>query len=1089
MPRFLVTLVCCLSTAPLAAQTPAQREFFENRIRPVLVEHCYSCHSAEAKKQKGGLRLDHRDGWRKGGDSGPALAPGKPDESLLVKAIRYGSDELKMPPKGRLPAAVIADLEAWVAMGAPDPRDAPAIPAATAKNTTWDEMLRTRRSWWSLQPVRQAQAPTLKNDAWSQHPVDRFLLAKLEEAGLAPAPPADPRTLIRRLSLVLTGLPPAMDQVEDFVARFDASAKPQAVIHDAVDRLLDSPHFGERWARHWMDVVRFSETHGNEWNYDVHHAWRYRDYLIRAFNDDVPFDRLLREHIAGDLLPPRWNEKERFNESPIGTAFWRFGEVNHDDCIGLRGIGFDLFDNQIDTLTKAFQATTVACARCHDHKIDAVSMKDYYALLGIVRSSRPVSHTLDARDANDEQLDRLGRIKDSMRKTLGHAWQAEVQRLDAKRLDALKVDKTTWDHPLHLWRTLAGADDFAASWQTLKAAYVKEHEQRQAAAGQCEPLADVAAGKLDGWHTSGLGLRHSSAGDFTVARNGDQFIGGILPAGMFTHAYSEKLNGALRSPILKTAKKRISFRVVGNQQAAVRIVSNNCQLNYRNFRVLKSGAWHWITFDVPEDAADLRAYAELMTKFDNPKYPDQLGQLGGDDGNQRVPWEQAAADPHSYFGVTRVVLHDTPEPPGEDLAWLEALLDGDAPADRDALAARYRERALQAVRAWADDKANAADVRWLDWLLQSGLLSNNVKQLPALAQTIHNYRTIEQELTLARIAPGLADVDGGTEQTVFVRGDPGKHGGVVSRRYLEVLTPEHTTFTPRGSGRLALAEALAGPDNPLTARVMVNRIWQHVFGHGLVRTPDDFGRMGDTPSHPELLDWLAARFVADGWSVKKMIRLLVTTRAFQMSSRADARVREVDPLNRRLHHYPARRLEAEAIRDAILFASGRLDRAMFGVSIQPYREKANEDRRLFPGPLDGDGRRSIYIKVNLMEGARFLSAFDLPGGKVTQGRRDVTNVPAQALALLNDPFVLQQAEWWADRLIERPDRTVEQRLAHMFAKALSRRPSKEELARFEAFIREVATLHPANVDVLRNAGVWKDVAHALFNVKEFIYVP
>jgi hypothetical protein len=269
---------------------------------------------------------------------------------------------------------------------------------------------------------------------------------------------------------------------------------------------------------------------------------------------------------------------------------------------------------------------------------------------------------------------------------------------------------------------------------------------------------------------------------------------------------------------------------------------------------------------------------------------------------------------------------------------------------------------------------------------------------------------------------------------------------------------------------------------------MVNRIWQHVFGLGLVRTPDDFGRMGDTPSHPELLDWLATRFVADGWSVKKMIRLLVTTRAFRMSSRADPKAREVDPLNRRLHHYPARRLEAEAIRDAILFASGRLDRTMFGVSIQPYREKANEDRRLFCGPLDGNGRRSIYIKVNLMEGARFLSAFDLPGGKVTQGRRDVTNVPAQALALLNDPFVLQQAEWWAERLIERPDRTVEQRLAHMFAKALNRPPSKEEVARFEAFIQAVRP-DSARADVLRHTGVWKDVAHALFNVKEFIYVP
>jgi hypothetical protein len=480
----------------------------------------------------------------------------------------------------------------------------------------------------------------------------------------------------------------------------------------------------------------------------------------------------------------------------------------------------------------------------------------------------------------------------------------------------------------------------------------------------------------------------------------------------------------------------------------------------------------------------LRSYAELMTKFDNPKYPDQLGQLGGDDANQRVPWEQASADPHSYFGVRRVVLHDVAEAPPDDLDWLEALF-GPAPKDRTALAARYRERALRAVEAWSGGMASDDDARWLDWLLQQGVLTNRVKALPTLEPLARDYRATEKRLSLPRLAPGLADVDAGFEQPVLVRGDPKKMGESVTRRYLEVLSA-NKDFAPQGSGRLPLAEALASPHNPLTARVMVNRVWQHVFGHGLVRTPDDFGRMGDVPSHPELLDWLAARFVADGWSVRKLIHLLVTSRTFQMSNRLDARAREVDPLNRLLHHYPARRMEAEAIRDAILLTSGRLDRKPFGVSVLPYRDKANEDRRLFPGPLDGHGRRSIYIKVNLMEGARFLSAFDLPGGKVAQGRRDVTNVPAQALALLNDPLVIQQAEFWADRLVDRPDRDVHERLKHMFHKALNRAPAANELARFEAFIAEVA---PAAADRLRSRAVWRDVAHALFNVKEFIYIP
>jgi hypothetical protein len=370
------------------------------------------------------------------------------------------------------------------------------------------------------------------------------------------------------------------------------------------------------------------------------------------------------------------------------------------------------------------------------------------------------------------------------------------------------------------------------------------------------------------------------------------------------------------------------------------------------------------------------------------------------------------------------------------------------------------------------------------------MLTNSSKGHVELERWVREYRATEQKLALPRIVPGLADVDGGIEQPVFVRGDCKKPGELVARRYLEVLTPSEPIFVARGSGRLQLADALASPANPLTARVMVNRIWHHGFGHGLVRTCDDFGRMGDVPSHPELLDWLATRFVEDGWSVKKVIRLLATSQAFQMAGRADAKSAEADPLNRLLHHYPARRMEAEAIRDSILAVSGRLDRTMYGLSVLPYREGTNEDRRLFPGPLDGHGRRSIYIKVNLMEGPRFLSAFDLPGGKVCQGRRDVTNVPAQALALLNDPFVLQQAEVWAKKLVERPAESPAARVEQMFAVALSRPPTKEERDRFARYIDLLAELHQAPAaEVARNIAVWKDVAHALFNVQEFVYIP
>jgi hypothetical protein len=289
------------------------------------------------------------------------------------------------------------------------------------KTLSWDEVLKARRQWWSLQPVKAAAPPAIRSGD-IRNPIDAFLAAKLGEKGLTFAPEADRRTLLRRLSLVLTGLPPSPEEMEAFVN--DPSPD---TYERQVERLLASPPFGERWTRHWLDVVRFCETHGNEWNYEVHHAWRYRDYLIRAFNDDVPYDRFVREHIAGDLLPPRWNPRGRFNESVIGTAFYRFGEVNHDDCIGLRQIGYDLADNMLDTLAKAFQATTVACARCHDHKLDAVSMKDYHALLGILRSSRAVAHTIDAPDVNAEKLAELQTLKNRNRAALGEAWLLDAR--------------------------------------------------------------------------------------------------------------------------------------------------------------------------------------------------------------------------------------------------------------------------------------------------------------------------------------------------------------------------------------------------------------------------------------------------------------------------------------------------------------------------------------------------------------------------------------------------------------------------------------------------------------------------------------
>jgi hypothetical protein len=986
----------------------------------------------------------------------------------------------------------------------------------------WAEVMRQRSDWWSLKPVRRPAVPTPAG-TWSDDPVDRFLLAKLEGRGLAPAGPADPRTLARRLSLVLTGLPPTPEQTAGFLAECDkAGAVPRPALEKYVDSLLAAKHFGERWARHWMDIVRFTETHGNEWNYEVHHAWRYRDYLIRAFNDDVPYDQFVREHVAGDLLPkPRWNEKGRFNESVIGTAFYRFGEVNHDDCISLPQIGYDLADNQIDTLTKAFQATTVACARCHDHKLDAVSTEDYHALLGVVRSSRMVSHCIDSPEVNADGRRRLAGLKKELRRELARGWLAEVplfarymsaaqaqraRRADAaalaKGLDAgrlakwvaeLSAEKRPFEDPLGPWRQLAAVDDkaFAGEWRKLAERFAKEDRERgEFNRSRFTTWADFRAGDPAGWQVGGQGLLGppSRPGDFVVHPTGDRAVRAVLPAGRHTHALSDRLNGTLRSPVLPAGQKHISFQVVGERSSAVRLVSNNCQLNYQNYRALTSGDRKWVTFSPPDERERLRTYAELMTMFDNPKFPDQLAALGGDPTNYKVPWEKAAENPRSYFGVTRVVLHDGAEPPRPELTHLRELFAGNAPASVAELAGRYVSRVESALRAWEADKAGDDDARWLDTLLQRELLGNLPSQSPRLADLVREYRRIESGLALPRVVPGVADGGAGIRQPVFVRGDPGRPGKPVPRRYLEVLSGGE--FRASGSGRLELADRIASAGNPLTARVMVNRVWHHLYGTGLVRTVDDFGHVGEPPSHPELLDYLADRFVADGWSVKRLIRSLVLTRAFQMSNRPSAAARELDPRNRLLQHYPARRMEAEAIRDSILAVSGRLDRRLYGPSVQPYRDKEYADRRLFPGPLDGGGRRSVYVKNNLMEGPKFLGAFDFPGGKVTQGRRDVTNVPAQALALLNDPFVLQQADVWAAALVARPDEALSARIDALFRSALHRPATADERERFARAVGELAALHDVRGPaVMKSRAVWKDIAHAVFNLSEFIYIP
>lgn len=419
---WIVSLLSTLTLAtpgPLAMAEPtaAQIEFFETRIRPVLVEQCYECHNS-TKNAEGGLALDQRSATLRGGDGGPIIVPGKPAESRLLAILRHEVDGLKMPQGGaKLGPAVVADFEKWIANGAPDPRNKPPTAEELSNATSWEAVFEKRKKWWSLQPVRRVEPPAVKHREWSEHPVDRFLLAKLEEHGLQPATRADKRTLLRRATFALTGLPPTPDEIQSFLA--DESPK---AFEAVVDRLLNSPRFGERWARHWMDLIRYCESHGSQGDPELPNAYRYRDYLIRALNADVPYDQLVREHLAGDLLTePRWNKTEQFNESAIGPAHLRMVELGFVPVDALDD-QVKVVDNQIDVYSKAFLGLTASCARCHDHKFDAISQQDFYALYGIFASSRPGQVLIDSPELLHTHRDELRQLKQRIRDELAKAW-------------------------------------------------------------------------------------------------------------------------------------------------------------------------------------------------------------------------------------------------------------------------------------------------------------------------------------------------------------------------------------------------------------------------------------------------------------------------------------------------------------------------------------------------------------------------------------------------------------------------------------------------------------------------------------------
>jgi cytochrome c553 len=1062
-------------------------DFFESKIRQILVTNCHRCHGPQ--KEEAGLRLDSRSSILRGGDTGPAIVPHEPDQSLLIDAIRYG-DIYQMPPKQQLPAREIALLEEWVRRGAPWPADESA--GADSSAVAFD-LYKRKRDHWAWNPISAPAVPDLSESHLATSAIDAFLLAKLAEASLERAGSADRSTLIRRATFDLIGMPPTVSEVEAFQTDLSADA-----FAKVVDRLLASPHFGERWARHWLDVVRYAETLGHEFDYPLTDAWRYRDYVIRALNADVSYDQFLREHIAGDLLhPPRLHPSEGYNESIIATAFWFLGEAVHAP-VDSRADYATRIDNQIDVASKAFLGLTVACARCHDHKFDAISTKDYYALAGYLTSSRQQVALLDPADRIETGAKRLAEIQQLGRKTWSTvlpsasgessdrfarcllAARAAQGRTDPSTLDAIarenRIDRAVLErfiaavadpaaqepgHPLYAWNKLAGAqlpdESFLTRRSVLEAAIKQLSEQAADAAQEQQVFEDFSSG-FDSWYRNGwaFGDAPTRWGDWISKPNGPELLdAGVAHSGRL----GAKLPGVIRSVTFTIEKPYIMYRLSG-RDAQVRLVVDGYMMDSfsellfegLSFKVNTDGGMHWHTQSVARYLGH-RAYIEII-----------------DSGS-------------GYVAVDEIRFSSSiaSQAPNDETASL--VLAEPNVGSAESLAKAYGDVLTRSLQDWREGKSSPGAAFVHELVLRKLLPAESGMQLllADLAKRAID-ATLPEPVKVVAIADGSAE-----NQPVSVRGNYKTPGEVVPRRLLEAIAGGEQPAPLHGSGRLELAERMLSVDNPFPARVMVNRIWQHLFGRGIVATSDNFGVLGQRPTHPALLDYLATRFRSDGWSIKRLIREMMLTQAYQMASFGTKIAEQRDPSNLLLHRANVRRLEGEAIRDALLSVSGRLDPTQFGppvrIHLSPFMEGRGRPEQ--SGPLDGNGRRSIYLEVRRNFLSPFMLAFDTPLPASTVGRRNTSNVPAQALSMMNDPFIIEQCRAWAARALAEADHSPEHRVTGLYLAAFSRPPSEAELTDSTDFLADQAKLYAVGIDDIRP---WADLCHVLVNVKEFIFI-
>ena len=926
----LASLALRLTSAAAAKPAPPSAEgveFFERQVRPVLVEQCYKCHGPDGKA-KGGLRLDTRDGVLRGGDSGPAVVPGDAKGSRLVESVRYGNPDLQMPPKHRLPAAQVADLARWVEMGAPDPRAGdPAAPPPPA---------RPAAEHWSFRRPTAAAEPAVRDAAWPRNGVDRFVLTALEARGLKPSPEADPRTLARRVTFDLTGLPPTPAEVDAF------AADPSADAYDRlVDRLLASPRYGERWGRYWLDLARYSDTKGYVYAREERqfvHAHAYRDWVIAALNRDLPYDRFLALQIAGDQMAGQPGAVAGEPGTTAGAS--AATDVAPSDLaamgfltVGRRflGVTHDIIDDRIDVLSRTTQGLTVACARCHDHKFDPIPTADYYSLYGVFAASTERLLPLGKAPADSEAGRAYSAGLAERQRKLAGAYAARLAALTAKlRAQAeayLAAVPTAGSLPTEEFYEIRDADDLnpvvVRQWQAYLLRAAKRSDPVLA------PWAALAALKPD---------RFAQDAPAVLDRL-DAAAGGGDPAG-------DKVNPL----VMRALRERPPASMV--------------DVAHAYGRLLVQVDREWLAAK-----ADKYAAPSLAALPDADR--EQVRQvLYGPDAPVNVP-PGSVADTEWFFD----------EPARQEFGRLQIDIDR--------------------------------------WNIASPAAPDHALVLvDRPPEAVHNPR-------------------------VFRRGNAADRGAEVPRQFLAAVAgPGRRPFAV-GSGRLELARAIASPDNPLTARVMVNRVWQHHFGEGIVRTPSDFGVRSQPPSHPELLDWLAVRFVDGGWSLKALHRLLVTSATYRQRSDQDAAGFAADPENRLLWRASRDRLDFEAARDALLATSGELDLTAGGK------------------PADvGGARRTVYAMVDRQFLPGVFRTFDFANPDLHTPQRSATTVPQQALFLMNGPFAADRARAMSRRPEVAAATSPEGKVRALYRLAYQRPPTAGELTAAVRFV-DAAGVEPA----------------------------